>query len=396
MISSYRKYFNQHFTAERYTRFLEMLTGAYPPLSAKLSETPVFIPAALRDQLIAAGEEIIKVIRQPDFKTLTANAVPREWNVPDENSHPHFLAFDFAVCKNEEGALVPKLIELQGFPSLFAFQAQLANCYQKAFELGKAGSFSPYFHGMNEQQYFDLLKEVIIGTHIPEEVALVDTDAPNQKTAIDFWMTAEKLGLRVLSLSDIFKEGRQLFYLQDGRKIRLKRIYNRLIYDDIKDTQDLLSSGFDPREPADVEWITHPNWFYRISKYTMPFLKNEFVPETHFLDMLQAIPEDLENYVLKPLFSFAGRGVVINISGSDIENLPDPQNWILQKKVDYEPVVSSPDGMLKAEIRLLYVWPDGGEPRLCVNLVRLSRGEMMGVRYNAGDTWAGSTVGLMD
>jgi hypothetical protein len=396
MISIYREYFNQNFSTAKYTEFLALLTRNYPSLSAKLSETPVFIPPDLREQLIAAGEEIIKFICQPDFKMLTADAIPEEWYVPNENDHPHFMAFDFGICKDEDGRLVPRLIEMQGFPSLFAFQSQMSNCYKEAFELGKLADFSPYFRGMTEKQYFALLKEVIIGAHAPDEVAMMDIDPPNQKTAIDFLMTAEKLGLRVLSLTDIFKEGNQLFYLKNGCKIRLKRIYNRLIFDEVKDRQHLFNSGFDPRESIDIEWITHPNWFYRISKYTLPFLKNEFVPDTHFLNTLESVPADLENYVLKPLFSFAGKGVIINVSLQDIKSISDPQNWILQKKVSYEPVIKSPDGSLKAEIRLLYIWPDGAEPRLCINLVRLSRGEMIGVNYNSDRSWAGSTIGLMD
>ncbi|MGY0039127.1 hypothetical protein [Pedobacter sp. NJ-S-72] len=223
----------------------------------------------------------------------------------------------------------------------------------------------------------------------------MDIDAPNQKTAIDFFVTAKHLGIRILSLTDIFKEGDQLFYKEQGKKTRLRRIYNRLIFDEVSTQQDLFKISFDPREPVDVEWITHPNWFYRISKFTMPFLKNEFVPETRFLNTIETIPADLENYVLKPLFSFAGMGVIIDVTKADIEKITDPGNWILQRKVHYEPVVKSPDGYVKAEIRLLYVWPDGEEPQLCINLARLSRGKMIGVRYNADFDWVGGTVGLM-
>ncbi|WP_158798589.1 hypothetical protein [Pedobacter sp. L105] len=396
MIGPYREYFNRNFTTIKYVRFLKEITGDGTPLPFRVAETPVFIPKDLKEQLISAGQEIIKLIRRPDFKELTAKAIPAEWYVPNENEHPHFLAFDFGICKDETGRLVPRLIELQGFPSLFAFQAQLSNCYNKVFELDQLAVLSPYFQGMTEQQYFSLLKRVIVGNFLSEEVVLMDVDAPKQKTAIDFLLTEKQLGIPVLSLTDIFKEEDQLFYQKEGKKTRIRRIYNRLIFDEVNTRQELFQSSFDPREPLDVEWITHPNWFYRISKFILPFLKNEFVPDTYFLNALESIPEDLENYVLKPLFSFAGHGVIIDVEQSDIDHITDPHNWILQKKVVYEPVIRSPDGLVKTEIRLLYLWPDGEEPQLCMNLVRLSKGKMIGVQYNADLDWVGGTVGLMD
>jgi hypothetical protein len=396
MISTYREYFNLNFSKLKYATFLHTLRDDYHPLTVRFAETPVFIPADLKDQLITAGEEILELIRQPDFKKLTERAIPEEWMVPNENGHPHFLAVDFGICKDETGRLVPRLIEMQGFPSLYAFQPHMADCYKKAFELDEMAELTPFFNGIREDQYFSLLKKVIVGPYKPEEVALMDVDAPNQKTSIDFYITQKHLGIRVLSLTDIFKEGKQLFYKEEGRKIRLKRIYNRLIFDEVSSRQELFKLSFDPREPLDIEWITHPNWFYRISKFTLPFLKSEFVPETHFLNELEELPEDLENYVLKPLFSFAGKGVIIDIGPDDLENIPDPENWILQKKVVYEPVIKSPDGLVKTEIRLLYIWPDGEEPQLCMNLARLSRGKMIGVSYNTDADWVGGTVCLMD
>lgn len=394
MIGPYREFFNRNFTRARYADLLKSL--AKEPLPFRVAETPVFIPADLKEQLIAAGKEIIKFINRPDFKELTAPAIPAEWLVPNENDHPHFMAFDFGICKDDTGRLVPRLIELQGFPSLFAFQAHLSKAYLNTFELQQVAALTPYFNGIDDQQYFGLLKQVIVGNHNPDQVALMDIDATDQKTAIDFWLTAKHMGIAVLSLTDIFKEGNQLFYYRQGKKTRLKRIYNRLIFDEVGNRQALFKLSFDPREQLDIEWITHPNWFYRISKFTLPFLKNEFVPETHFLNTLNDIPADLENYVLKPLFSFSGKGVIIDITPADLKNISDPHNWILQRKVVYEPVIKSPDGMVKAEIRLLYIWPDGEQPQLCINLTRLSKGKMIGVSHNMDLEWVGGTIGLMD
>ena len=394
MIPAHRIKFNQLFNEEKYNSFLANLQEGYPEIPFRVAETPVFIPAELKEKLIAAGEEIICLIKQPNFKELTQHSIPPEWQVPNENTQPHFLTFDFGICKNEVGELTPMLIELQGFPSLYGFQHHLAKTYKSTFELDD--SLSHLFNGFDEEQYIALLKEVIIGEHQPHQVALIDLDAPNQKTAIDFFVTEKLLGIKILALESVIQIGNKLYYEEDGEKILLKRIYNRLIFDEVADKQDVFKNSFDPRSEIDIEWVTHPNWFYRISKYTMPFLTSKFVPETRFLNQIESIPSDLENYVLKPLFSFAGMGVIIDVTEQDIEMIHDPENWILQRKVQYEPAVEAPDGGVKVEIRMMYLWPDGGEPQLCINLVRLSKGKMIGVRYNAAFDWVGGTVGLME
>ena len=394
MIPAKRQKYNQQFTEEKYKNFLEKLQDGYCEIPFRVAETPIFIPKALKAKLIAAGEEIISLIKQPDFKELTKNSIPKNWNVPNENDQPHFLTFDFGICKNEAGELTPMLIEMQGFPSLYGFQSHLANTFRQVFEIDN--SVNHFLNDFDEKQYIQLLKDVILGNHQPSEVALMDVDAPNQKTAIDFFVTQKMLGIKILALEDIKKIGNQLFYEENGKQIQLKRIYNRLIFDEVADNTEIFKNSFDPREELDVEWVTHPNWFYRISKYTMPFLDSEFVPETRFLNQIESIPADLENYVLKPLFSFAGMGVIIDVTENDIINIKDPENWILQRKVTYEPVVEALDGGVKAEIRMMYLWPDNGEPQLCINLARLSRGKMIGVRYNADFDWVGGTVGFME
>jgi hypothetical protein len=394
MIPKYRQAFNANFTDEKYHQLLQNLEEGFSSIPFRVAETPIFIPDALKEKLIAAGNEIITLIKQDNFKALTQNAIPKQWNVPNENNHPHFLTFDYGLCKDENGEVVPMLIEMQGFPSLYGFQSHLSKNYKKTFALDE--NLTAYFNGLEEKSYFELLKKVIVGEHPPHQVALMDVDAPNQKTAIDFYITAKHLGIKVLSLNEIKKEGQQLFYEENGQKIQLKRIYNRLIFDEIEDNTAIFENSFDPREELEIEWITHPNWFYRISKYTMPFLKSKFVPETRFLNQIDFLPPDLENYVLKPLFSFAGMGVIIDVIEADIRAINDPENWILQRKVVYEPVIQAPDAGVKAEIRMMYLWPEGEEPQLCLNLGRLSRGKMIGVRYNKDFDWVGGTVGLIE
>jgi hypothetical protein len=390
-----RKIFNDNFTPQKYQHFLQLLNkGLKKPVEFRVAETPVFLTNDFRDKLMAAGEDIINVILQPDFKQLTERAIPEKWNVANENDHPHFIALDFGICKDENGNIVPKLIELQGFPSLYGFQVHLGDSYRNAFNI--SDDWTIYFNNLEKDSYLNLLKKTVIGPHQPEEVVLVDVNAPEQKTAVDFYITQNFIGIPVVSLSDLIEQNGKLFYESRGSFKPIKRIYSRLIFDEIESDPDIFDKVVDIRKPLEVEWITHPNWFYRISKFTMPYLPGDYVPKTQFLHLVNPIPADLENYVLKPLFSFAGQGVIIDVKKTDIEQVKDPENWILQKKVNYEPVVRAPDGGVKVEIRLLYLWPDGdGEPTLAINLARLSRGKMIGVRYNKDFDWVGGTVALM-
>ena len=396
MISSERKAFNRQFSAEKYQHFLNLLQqGLAEDIAFRVAETPVFISKELKEKLVLAGEEILKTIFDPDFKELTKRAIPQKWNVANETSHPHFIALDFAICKDEQGNISPKLIELQGFPSLYGFQSFLGDCYREAYNLPDKRSI--YFSGLNKESYLELLKKTIIGPYQPEEVVLMDVDAFHQKTVVDFLTTQKQLGIPVIPLEDLKQEGKKLYYLKDERKIFIKRIYNRLIFDEIDHVPDIFDRVVDIRQDLDVEWITHPNWFYRISKFTMPFLHSEFVPKTWFLNELPSVPQNLEDFVLKPLFSFAGQGVIIDVKKEDIATIPDPENWILQEKVNYEPIVQAPDGGVKCEIRILYLWPEEDkQPTLAINLARLSRGKMIGVRYNKDFDWVGGTVAFFE
>lgn len=392
MIKELRQEFNQNFSEEKYQNFLSDLNVGYPKIPFRVAETPVFIPDDLKQKLIAAGNDIINFIKQPNFKDLTHKAIPAEWFVPNENTQPHFVVMDFGIHQSQSGELTPMLIEMQGFPSLFGFQTLLAEKYISNYQLNP--NLTPYFDGFKTDSYFNLLKKVIVGDEDPLQVALMDIDAPHQKTAIDFYITAQKLGIKILSITDIKKRGKNLYYIEEGKEIKLKRIYNRLIFDEIAGNLSVLKEGFDPREEVDIKWITHPNWFYRISKYILPFLESSFVPKTQFLDQISILPSDLEHYVLKPLFSFAGSGVIIDVTQQDIIGIKDPENWILQRKVNYSPVVDAPNGGVKVEIRLMYVWPDKEEPQLCINLARLSKGKMIGVSHNKDFDWVGGTTGL--
>ena len=198
-------------------------------------------------------------------------------------------------------------------------------------------------------------------------------------------------------MTDIIKTGNQLFYKNDSGKIVLiKRIYNRVIFDEL-DLRTDLKLNFHFTDELDVEWAGHPNWFFRISKFILPFLKGEYFIETTLLSDLKEIPDDLENYVLKPLFSFSGSGVVFHVTKEDIEAVVEKELYILQKKVNYLPIIQAIEGKVKVEVRMLCTWKKNDPaPTILSNLVRLSRGEMIGVKYNQDKDWVGGTIGLFE
>lgn len=397
MVPGLRDNFNAAFTQKKYTGFLEEMNALHPGgIEFRLAETPVFVDKTFTKKMLDACEAIVDVIAQPDFKQLTANAVPQDLKVPNENDHSHFIAFDFGVCENADGELEPQLVEMQGFPTLFAYQVLDDDATRKHFNI--PDNYSSYLNGYTKSTYIQLLKDIIIAGHDPENVILLEIFPHKQKTKIDFYCTQDYLNIPVVCLTELVKEGKKLFYVQHEKKVEVKRIYNRIIFDELQQqSSEVQKKGKILFEDLDVEWAPHPNWFYRISKYTLPFIKHKFVPETKFLSDVRELPADLENYVLKPLFSFAGQGVVIDITKEDIDAVKDRHNWILQRKVKYADVIKTPDDNAKVEIRIFYFWKDGeARPVAAQNLARISKGKMIGVRYNKDREWVGGSMAFFE
>jgi len=397
MIPALRKAYNAAFTKEKYEAFLNELSGTHPgQLDFRVAETPIFVPRDFRDKLLSACEHIIDRILEPGYHEQSEQAIPADLRVPNEDGHPQCIAFDFGICSGADGSLEPQLIEMQGFPSLFAYQALFPEVHARHFH--HPHGFSPYLNGYNKESYLELLRRVIVGDEKPENVILLEIFPKQQKTRIDFAATTAYLGIEGVCLTELIQEGRKLFYFRQGQKTEVRRIYNRLIFDDLhQQTPEVQEKGKLFQEELDVTWVPHPNWFYRLSKYTLPFLEHPYVPPTRFLNTVQEPPSDLENYVVKPLFSFAGQGVIIDVTPEAIGEIKDPENWILQRKVSYAPVIETPDEPAKAEIRLFYFWENGAaRPVAANNLARLSKGKMVGVRYNKDKEWVGGTFCLFE
>jgi hypothetical protein len=388
-----RARFNADFTPEKYATLRRCVNETEQwPADFRISETPVFLTQAFTDDVTRGANAIIDATRTPEFVKQAASAVPKALEVPNESAHPNFLVVDFAICE-EENRLVPRLIELQAFPSLFGFQLLLLDCIRKAYPIIPR-NWTSSFGGIKDDAYLQLLRRTIIAGSAPENVVLLEIEPEKQKTRIDFAATETLLDIRPVCVTKIKKRGHQLFYDRDGSEVQIERIYNRVIFDELIRRPDL-NLPFQFQDELDVTWVGHPNWYFRISKHSLPFLETEHTSPTFFADDFPA-NENIGDYVLKPLYSFAGHGVDMEPTRRKIAALENPGEWILQKKVDYAPFVLTVDGQKsKAEIRMMFVWPDNDRnPTLVNNLVRMSQGEMMGVDFNVDKTWVGASIAL--
>jgi len=389
VIPELRADFNRRWTAAAYAEFLtKMDAEAGTKIGFRCSETPVFLPNDLLAQMVRYGQELYgQLADNAAYRTAAEATIPAEFRVPGSAEHPLFVQADFGLIRLADGTLAPRLVEIQGFPSIYALQALMAHKYQDAFTL--RNDLTPYLGGLDEASYFALLGKAILNGHAPEEVILLEIDPFHQKTAGDFLVTRERLGIKIACIRDVKKQGSKLFF--EGKPV--KRIYNRVIVDELvrKDVQ----GGFDFRDDVDVEWASHPNWFFLLSKFSLPWFRHECVPETKFLSDVEKLPENLSDYVLKPLYSFAGLGVNIGPTREDIAAIPSEKRgeFILQRKMDFVATIETPSGMTKTEVRVMYIW-DEGHLRPVNTVVRSGRGKMMGVDFNKNLDWVGATAGF--
>jgi hypothetical protein len=400
MIPFLRKQFNDNFNPEKYQTFLRRIDEACGThVQFRLSETPCFFPQSLLQRMAEDGKVLIRqLVESPEYLARSNSSIPEEFRVPNEPAHPMFVQVDFGLVRNASGELEPKLVELQAFPSLYAYQVTLAQSYIDVYGLGelasgsglRASNLNFFLSGLNEKSYRELLRAAIVGTHDPENVILMEIHPEAQKTLPDFLLTEKMLGVRTVDIEAIKKHGSQLYYERNGGRVPIRRIYNRAIVDELQ--RKSVKLWFDWRDHLDVEWAGHPNWYFRISKFSIPYLRHESVPKTWFLDQLKQIPDDLQNYALKPLYSFAGLGVVIAPKKEDIEAIPADKraDYILQERMHFEPVIETPFGGTKAEVRVMYVWLE--QLQAVLTIIRMGRGLMMGVDHNKNMEWVGASA----
>jgi hypothetical protein len=394
MIPALREEFNRNYTPQKYQSFLDSLAKACgTPIGFRVSETPVFVPKALLDQMAQYGRELVsQLLTSPKYLRVSDKTIPPEYNVPNETKRPMFVQVDFGLIGDGKGGLEPKLVELQAFPSLYGYQAVSGQQYIDSF--GLRPDLGLYMSGLDHASYTTLMRKLIVGEHDPENVILMEIDPDHQKTLPDFLITQKELGIAIVDILSLKKRGRKLYYNKDGREIEVRRIYNRCIVDELE--RKGITLPFDLREELDVEWAGHPNWYFRISKFSIPYLNHRCVPETWFLDENPSVPEDNENYLLKPLYSFAGAGIKFAPTEADIDAIPagERHNYIVQERMRFEPVIATPHGMTQMETRIMYVWPEGGELTPVLPLIRMGRGMMMGVDHNRDLEWVGGSSAL--
>ncbi len=393
MVPELRRAYNARFTEESYARIgaaLDRAAGHHIPF--RICETPLFLSEETARELARASREILAQVTTEEYLEASARAVPEGSSVPGFAGPPVFLQFDFALVRAEDGSIAPRLIELQGFPSLYGFQSLLARVYHQ--ELAIPDGWVPYFGGLDEASYAALLRRVLVGDGDPAETVLLEIDPTNQKTWVDFVWTEKITGVATVDVADVIVRGDRAYYRDarnGGRETPIRRIYNRAIFDEAERLGLDLPPVF--RRPLDVEWLGHPDWFFRISKFSLPFIDSVYSPHCGFVSDFAEPPADLENYVLKPLRSFAGLGVELHVTRERLAQLDRPEDYILQRKVEYAGIVETPDIPARCEVRMMYLWlPEG--PRLVNNLVRMTKGAMVGVDFNKDKTWVGASIAL--
>jgi hypothetical protein len=400
MLQPYRDKFNANFTPAKYNHLLSRLTLlTRTNIEFRVAETPCFFPQSLLNELADTGATLThQLLDNPAYLQASNQTLPDQYRVPNENPIPNFMTVDFGLVRNPDGSLTSKLVELQAFPSIFGYQDVLSRQYIETFNLDP--NLTWHLGGLNQQTYWQLLREVIIGDHDPENVVLLEIDPGHQKTLPDFHVYEDKLHITTVDIAKLRKHGNRLFYQRNGHEIPIHRIYNRAIVDELQ--RKNIQLPFDYRDPLDVEWAGHPNWYFRISKFSLPFLNHPSVPKAVFLDdwfarrNLEGLPHQRENLLLKPLYSFAGKGIQFAPTDEELHSIPiaDRHLYLLQQRVAFEPTIKTPHGPTQAEIRIMYLWPDGGSLQPAIALVRLGRGLMMGVDHNRDKQWVGSSAAL--
>jgi hypothetical protein len=393
MIAAYRARFNASWTEAQYQAMLAHLhEQTHGTIEFPLSETPCFFPQPLIEQLAHVGIDLIGQCLSGDAAAAAARAVPARFlGAGVTEPQPTFIQVDFGLIRNSAGDIEPRLVELQAFPSLYGFQMALADAYRAAFELPEG--LDQFVGGLTRDGFHALLQDAITGAHDPADVVLMEIEPQQQKTRPDFVMTERLWGVRTVDTLEVVKQGRRLFSRHAGGLQQIRRIYNRVIPDELERKGIVLP--FDYRDDLDVEWAGHPEWYFRLSKFSIPWLRHRSVPRTWFLNEVTELPLAREDLILKPLFSFAGGGIVFAPTDAQLAEIPAAQRhqFILQERISFAPVIDTPHGPTQAEIRMMYVWTD--RLTAVLPLVRMGRGKMMGVDHNKGLRWVGASAGLL-
>ncbi len=371
MLPELQREVNSRITPEAYQQLRQNLDSWLDmTIQYRVAEMPIMVSAEFAAAMQKAAVEIITEC------------------VKSEAERPLFSVVDFAVCQDEAGVYIPRLIELQGFPSLFGYQVLLCDMYKQTYGINEG---TPFLSGLDHASYMQLLRQSIFADADPAACVLLEIDPFEQKTLPDFLALRKYLGLNIVNIRDVRKVGNQLHAPVNGTMTRLERIFNRAIVDELTDMGVVLD--FDWNDDLDVQWAGKPEWYFKISKDSMPGLSHPTVPKSSLLSDITEPPTNLESYVLKPLYAFAGKGVVVGPTQADLDAIAqaDKSAWMLQERVTYADCVPTPQGANRVEIRIMLVWLEGAKaPVPVISLARTGRGLLMGARYNTIE-WTGSS-----
>ena len=392
MVPALRERFNRDWTPAKYARLQERLserTGL--PLPFPVSETPCFFPRALLDELATTAATLVTGFLADATARAAAEAlIPARYQGAGQEAQPTCVQVDFGLVEVPGGGYSPKLVELQAFPSLYAFQHVLAETHREIY--GLPSSLEAHFGGLDTAGYLAVVRDALVGDHDPAEVVLMEIAPERQKTRPDFVLTEQLWGITTIDPQDVVVRGKLLFRRVNGREVPIRRVYNRVIPDELERSGHALP--FDYRDDLAVEWVGHPAWYFRLSKSAIPWLRHPSVPRTWRLDAVDGLPADPATLILKPLFSFAGGGITFAPTAADLAAIPTAERalYLLQERVDFARVIDTPHGPTQAEIRVMCLWTD--RLQAVVPLIRMGRGQMMGVAHNQGLAWVGASAGF--
>ncbi|HLL53083.1 MAG TPA: hypothetical protein VK447_06020, partial [Myxococcaceae bacterium] len=301
-----RDLFNAAYSDNLFADFMGRLERKFGKFPFRVAETPLIITTELRDTLARHSSEIVEQLSEPALLAKLKQVIPPHYNVPGMDPLPNCVQVDFALVEGPDGKMDGRVVELQAFPSLYALMAVMADAWAETMQEKVPGLNEPFnqFIGLDKKAAVDLLARTIVGNADPAETVLVDYQPENQKTAPDFEATRQLFGVDAVCVTKLVKQGNKLFREKDGKLVQVKRIYNRMVFDELEVKG--VKAPFSWNEELDVTWCSHPNWYWVWSKYSLPFLNHPAVPRARFLSDIPELPADLSRYVLKPLFSFAG------------------------------------------------------------------------------------------
>ena len=353
MIPALRHDFNTRFRPETFRTLLHSLDAiARTHVAFPVAETPCFFPASMLDEMSRIGIDLtLQLVNDPDYLARSLAAIPEAWRAADQNAHPHFLTADFGLVREHSGRLAPRLVEMQAFPSVFGFQWAVSEAYRSAFSLDP--SLRYLLGGLDESQFWKLLARTIVAGHDPETVVLIDVDPANQKTLPDFHITADRLGIRIVDIAalEVLDPSRDSPTQLDrvsataitaasfpfaastiapsstsssaGKSPSSSTTASPSTLNGPAIPTGISTSASSPSPSSTIPPFRPPSSSTTGSESSAPASKSARGPKESPRDRL---PADRDRLILKPLYSFAGQGILFAPTDDQLAAIPPAQH----------------------------------------------------------------------